>query len=208
MKATDYPSDVPVPRPYDVDGDKISHSAEYRAQIERLKALGYWPHDTEAHPGGAAFYISLMRALNRLEQAEAEVVTLREAHETLTQENAKHEKYWQEERAGLRERVKFTEPYESVLLQKEQAEAEVVTLRETVQAAEEVVRLREVRLEELAGEVVTLRETLANLVAHWETEAQRIDGFHATMGSGWHSCAKQLAALLAASTEAPTKENA
>lgn len=39
--------------------------------------------------------------------------------------------------------------------------------------------------------------TVQALIDQWRAEAARINSFHATMGTGYHVCADQLAALLA-----------
>ncbi len=47
--------------------------------------------------------------------------------------------------------------------------------------------------------------TLERLVQKWRTKADEVDGYHATMGTGWHACADELEAALRPS-EGPPQE--
>lgn len=62
LHAKVYPSDVPIPRPYDMQAPVISSAAEYRAICERLRAGGLWD---DTLPPGIRYYVAVQRALNR-----------------------------------------------------------------------------------------------------------------------------------------------
>jgi hypothetical protein len=48
-----------------------------------------------------------------------------------------------------------------------------------------------------------LRAPLERLIETWRSHGRAIDTFHATMGTGYHACADELAALLALPAETP-----
>lgn len=52
---------------------------------------------------------------------------------------------------------------------------------------------------------MTLTEQLAALRDHWRAQAAHVDSFHLTMGTGYHTCADELDALLVAVAGSPQR---
>jgi hypothetical protein len=69
MTADQFPKDVPLPEPYEFESPQISAAAVYRAQIDRLDALGY-AFDLSV-VCALQFYVAFSRAVNELEQLRA-----------------------------------------------------------------------------------------------------------------------------------------